>query len=432
MCSLVRRSLSLLLALSFLAVLPLDTSVAQDDEIVIEFYYPTQVGGSVADIMQGYADTFHEEHPNITVNLTYTGNYAQTYEAITVETAGGGLGPHVSILDMVRLYSLIDPGLIVPVQPYIDAMENGQEFLDSFFEAFLTPDLDGVNWGIPFQRSSAIMYYNKDMFRVAGLDPEQPPRNRTELLEYAQALTTDGVWGFSMPTDSWLFQAFPIAEGESMYRGDPAQVYFNTPAAIDALEFLVSLSQEHGVLPSGVVSYGDASGDFLGGTVAMLYYTTGALTNILTTATFDVGVCYLVSGLPDENGLGYGTPAGGGDLYLFKRGSDEEKAAAWEWIEFLASPEIQADWGIQTGYVAATRDAWNTERLTEFVAEHPEYAVARDQLEYAEPPLTTYQFQDVNKIVNDALQSAITGEEEPAAALERAQQLADSILEIYR
>jgi sn-glycerol 3-phosphate transport system substrate-binding protein len=387
----------------------------------------------VTGIMQGYADAFHEANPGITVNIVYTGNYGQTYEAITTEIAGGGEGPHAAILAAVNVYSLIELGLIIPAQDFIDQMENGQEFIDGFFPAFMTPDVDGVYWAVPFQRSTAIFFYNKDMFRVAGLDPEQPPRNRLELLEDAQALTTDQVWGLSMPTeDGWLFQSFTIADGEDIYRGDPTQVYFDTPTAVGALEYIVSLSQEHKVMPAGVVTWGDASGDFLGEKVAMLYYSTGALTNILTNANFEVGVSFLPSGLPGEDGTGYGTPTGGGNIFLFDRGSEQERAAAWKWAQFLASPEIQADWGIQTGYIAANTEAWETDRLLEWVDLHAEYGVAREQLEFAQQELNPYQYNDVSKALTDALQSAITGEEEPAAALSRAQRLADSILEAYR
>jgi sn-glycerol 3-phosphate transport system substrate-binding protein len=427
-----RRFITLLLVASFVMSVPLGMSLAQDGEITIDFYYPTQVGGSVTEIIEGYADAFHELYPDITVNSTYAGNYDQTYEAIRTEVAGGASGPHVAVLANTYTFSLIEAGLIIPAQDFIDKMEDGEAFINSFFPAYMWPDTDGVYWFVPFQRSTAILFYNKDMFAAAGLDPEQPPRHRLELLDYAQALNTDEVWGLEMPTDPWLFQSFTIASGRPCWDGDPAVVEFNSPEAIDALEFVVSLSQEHQVMPDGIISWGDASGDFIGGTVAMVYYSTGALTNILTNSNFEVGVAFLPSGLPGEDGTGYGTTAGGGNLYLFDRGTEAEREAAWKWAEFLSSPEIQADWGAQTGYVAANIDAWETDAMQSLLTENPAYDVAREQLAYAGPELTTYQYPDVSKILADALQSAITGEETPADALNKAQTLADSILEVYR
>jgi len=129
----------------------------------------------------------------------------------------------------------------------------------------------------------------------------------------------------------------------------------------------------------------------------------------------------------------FGTVTGGANLFVFDRGSEEEQKAAFEWVEFLSSAEIQADWGIETGYLAANKNAWETEKLMEYTEQVPEYAFAREGLEkYAEPSSQTYQSTDIDNTETDAVQAFITGESSPAEALQRAQNIADSILEQYR
>ena len=92
--------------------------------------------------------------------------------------------------------------------------------------------------------------------------------------------------------------------------------------------------------------------------------------------------------------MGYGTPTGGGNLYIFSTSTPDKQAAAWRWIQYLSSPEIQADWSAKTGYIAARQSAWELDPLKSLVEEHPQYAVARDQLQYADQELATHQSLD--------------------------------------
>jgi sn-glycerol 3-phosphate transport system substrate-binding protein len=166
-----------------------------------------------------------------------------------------------------------------------------------------------------------------------------------------------------------------------------------------------------------------------------MYHTTGNLTNILNNAEFEVGVGFLPSGPAGEDGTGYGTPTGGGNLYMFANSTPEEQAASWLWIEFLSSPEIQADWGVATGYIAARQSSWEIDPLAARVAEFPQYAVARDQLAIANREFTSYRAIDIQNIINTTLSSIISGAvplEDAQATLDEAQAQIDSLLEEYQ
>jgi sn-glycerol 3-phosphate transport system substrate-binding protein len=251
-------------------------------------------------------------------------------------------------------------------------------------------------------------------------------------MEYAAMLTNDDRYGLYVPSAGfpyWLFQSFAIAHGQNVVEQSPTEVYFNAPEVVEALEYFMSLSAE-GVMPGGALSFFDAPDAFYNEDAAMIYHTTGSLTTVLQTADFEVGVAFLPSG-PDEEG-GYGAPTGGGNLYIFENITPEEQAAAWRWIEYLTSPEVQADWTVNTGYIAARESAWETDALQTLLEDAPEYAVARDQLRYAGKELATHEGIAVRGILNAALAAVIAGEAEPQAALDTAQAEADAVLEPYR
>jgi sn-glycerol 3-phosphate transport system substrate-binding protein len=435
------------LVLFFLLLMLVPLAQAQD-VVTVDFYYPTAVTtatdpnnpNSIDNLFRRYAEEFEAQNPDIDINVVYTGSYTDTRTTIQTEFQGGGAGPDVAVMLTTDLYSFIEDGYIVPAQQFIDTMDNSAEFVGDFFPAFLTNSMDetGAIWSVPFQRSTPILFYNKDHFVEAGLDPNQPPRNREELVEMAQTLTAeDGSrWGLWLPTDGfpiWLFQSFVIADGQNLVDANPAQVFFNTPQSQDALDFILSLSSEYGVMPSGTLSWGDGPTIFTSGGASMLIHTTGSLTRILNEAPFEVGVGFLPLGPAGEDGLGYGTPTGGGNLYLFANSSPEEQEAAWKWIAFLSSPEIQADWGANTGYVAARQSAWTTEPLASLVEEAPQYQAARDQLVFADREFSSYRAIDIQNIINNTLTGVISGSmADVGTALSEAQAQIDSLLVEYQ
>jgi sn-glycerol 3-phosphate transport system substrate-binding protein len=421
-----------LLALVLLALAPL-SALAQNTPLEIKFYYPTAVGGPLTQIFDRYAEQFNQANPDIKVVPTYAGGYDDISAAVQTEIAGKGEGPDVAVMLAADLPTFIDNGYIVPAQQFIDKMDDGKAYVDDFFPAFLRNSVDdkGQVWAIPFQRSTPVLYYNKDLFKEVGLDPEKAPKDDKELLDYARKLTLpDGKrWGIEIPSDGfpyWLFQGFAISNGQNVVGDSFDEVYFNKPEVVKGLEFFASLGQE-GVMPKGIIVWGDAPKDFTAGKAAMIYHTTGSLTNILKNATFNVGVGFLPAG--DK---GYGAPTGGGNLYIFSTSTPEKQEAAWKWVQYLSSPEIQADWGAATGYIAARKSAWDVDPLKKLVTEKPQYGMARDQLEYADKELATHQSLDVRNTLGKAISRVISGEMGAQESLDQAQKEAEAILSQYK
>ena len=400
----------------------------------LTFYYPIAVGGPITKIVDGYATEFTKQHPDITVKPVYTGSYQDSIvKAMTAAKAGNA--PDVAILLSTDMFTLIDNDLI---EPY-DAIANtdaDKAWIKSFYPAFMENSQSGGHtWGIPFQRSTIVQYWNKDAFKAAGLDPEQPPKSWDEMVALATKLTKRDAsgavtqWGLEIPSSGfpyWLFQALTTQNGAILANQDGTKVAFNDPKVIEAAQFFADLSRKYQVMPKGIIDWGTTPKDFFEGKTAMIWTTTGNLTNVRNNAKFAFGVAAMPSKVRG------GSPTGGGNIYVFKTDDKAKLAAALEFARFLSTPERAADWGIATGYVATRPDAWNTEAMKKYTADFPAAAVARDQLKEAVAELSTHDNQRVTKSLNDALQAILTGAKEAKPALDEAQAEATRILSAYQ
>ncbi|MCP4286514.1 MAG: ABC transporter substrate-binding protein, partial [Gammaproteobacteria bacterium] len=271
-------------------------------------------------------------------------------------------------------------------------------------------------------------------FRAAGLDPESPPATWEELVSAGKKLTKrDGKsvdqWGAMIPSTGypyWMFGALTMQNGQVLMNGDGNQTYFNAPATVEALEFWKDLGDKHGIMPSGTIEWGTLRQNFLEGKTAIMWHSTGNLTTVKNKAKFDFGVAMLPANKRR------GTPTGGGNFYIFEKTTPEERSAVLRLVRFLTQPSRTAEWSIKTGYLGTRPDAYSTSELMQYVKEFPPAAVARDQLEFATAELSTYQTGRVRKLLDDAIQAALTKGKSPAKALEDAQKNADRLLKRYR
>ncbi|MGI3163747.1 ABC transporter substrate-binding protein [Pseudooceanicola sp. 200-1SW] len=393
----------------------------------LTMYYPIAVGGPLTAVVDGMVDEFEAQNPDITVNAIYAGNYDDTrIKALAALNAGEPA--QLAVMFSIDAYDLIDQDLIVPFDDVLG--DEGQAWIDSFYPGLMANgQVEGKTWGIPFQRSTIVAYYNKDMFAEAGLDPEHAPATWAEMVEMGKALTNDDHYGLMIPSTGypyWMFQALAIQNGIELMSGDGLETYFDAPEAVEALEFWKSLSVDEGIMPEGTVEWGTLRQAFLEGQTAMMWHSTGNLTAVKNAAAFDFGVAMLPANVQP------GSPTGGGNFYLFKDSTDEEKAAALKLIQFMTQPEQAAQWSIATGYMGVSPAAYETEALQAYGAEFAPALVARDQLEVAVAEFSTFQTARVREGLNNAIQSTLTGEKSAEEALGEAQAAAERLLRAYQ
>jgi sn-glycerol 3-phosphate transport system substrate-binding protein len=401
--------------------------------VELTMYYPVAVGGPLTKVVDGLVADFMKENPDIKVKAIYAGNYNDA-RIKALAALKSGEPAQLSVMFSIDIYELIEQDAIVAFDDIVKTDEE-KAWLNSFYPALMeNGKTGGKTWGIPFQRSTIVMYYNKDAFREAGLDPNKPPATWDELVSAGKKLNkgTPGQmdrWGLMIPSTGypyWMFGALAMQNDQVLMNGAGNETYYDAPATIEALQFWRDLGNKHKVMPSGTIEWGTLRQNFLEGKTAIMWHSTGNLTTVKKNAKFDFGVAMLPANKRR------GTPTGGGNFYIFKKSSAEEQAASMKLIRFLTQPERTAEWSIGTGYLGTRPDAYETDALKKYVVEFPPAAVARDQLEFATAELSTYQTGRVRKLLDDAIQSVLTGAKTPAEALGSAQGQADKVLKRYR
>jgi sn-glycerol 3-phosphate transport system substrate-binding protein len=400
----------------------------------LTFYYPIAVGGPLTKVIDGYARQFEKENPGIKVNPIYAGNYDDARIKALAALKAGQSAP-LSVLFSIDIYELLEQDAILAWDEVATSAED-KAWLKAFYPALMmNGTYKGKVYGIPFQRSTIVLYWNKDAFKDAGLDPNKPPASWDEMTKMAQKLVKKDAagnvqrWGVMVPSTGyayWMFQAFARQNGQDLMNRDGNRTNYAHADVIGALQYWRDLGAKHKVMPEGTIEWGTLRQAFTEGKTAMMWHTTGNLTAVKGTAKFDFGVAMLPASKQR------GSPTGGGNFYLFKKTTPEERKAALAFVKWMTAPERAADWSMATGYVATRPDAYDTPKLKAYAAEFPPAVVARDQFKFATPELSTFQTGRVRKALDDAIQAALTGQKAPAAALKAAQQDAERLLKPYR
>ncbi len=410
-----------------------NAAAGSEDALHLTFYYPVQVGGDAAKLIEKVCADFTAENPDIVVEPIYTGNYDDTVTKIQTAIQGG-TPPDVFVSLATQRFTMASTGMAMPLDDLIASDPEGQEYIDDFLDGFMEDSyVDGKIYSIPFQRSTEILYYNKDAFKEVGLDPEHAPENWDELVEYGKKLTNDNRYGVGIALNSgsaqWTFTAYCLqnsVNGENLASEDGKTALFNTPENVEALQFWLDLQNEHKIMAPGIVQWTDLPTQFLAGEVAMIYHTTGNLANISKNAEFEFGTAFL----PGNKRMA--APTGGGNFYISNGLSEDRVQAAWKFIKFATEPERAAQWSLDTGYVATRESCFETDLMKNYYAELPQAKIAYEQISVSKPELTTYNASEMWRILNDNIQSAVVGDATAAEAMANAQAEADEVLSEYQ
>lgn len=432
----VRRGAALGAAL-IVAIALVPGGAGAQGAVPLQYYYPVGVSGPLNKLMTEMVNDFNTSHPGIHVEPVFAGNYVQAM-AKAMTAVLGGTPPDLAVLDTPELFSLLDRNAIIPLDGLI-AQSGGGAWLDDFYGTLLlNARANGHVYSIPWQRSTPIFYYNKDMFRKAGLDPNQPPRTWTELVEDAQKLTVRDAggqvtqWGVEAPvvdTSPWVFQGFLIEAGAQYFDPNGRWVKFNSPEAVSALQFILDLQNKYKVHPPGPSSkafWDQVPQDFIQQRVAMIYTTTGNMTFIRTNAKFGWNAAFMPAGKQ------YGAPTGGGSFYIFNKIPPDHVAAAWTFIRWMTEPAQAARWSIGTGYVPIRKTELSVPSFAAYLREVPQALTATLQLRVAGEQMTIHDVDQIGQILVTAVQAAQSGRLIAQAALDQAQRDATAILTKYK
>lgn len=411
----------LIALICFTMLVSLSAGVGAQSPIEIRFLFPVQTAGPLATAMEELVEKFNKANPDIHVNAIFTGNYAATTDRIRTSVMAGN-PPHVALTDIPQVPVLQELGAIVNLDPYIE--REGQDFYEDFIPGFWRNfEIDGHIWGLPFQHSIPLLYYNKDAFAEAGLDPEKPPVTWNETKEYAERLIAHNPKRLALvsPGGSWIFQAFVNSNSGSLVK-DLTTPTFDDPRVIESLEYLDNMINKWGLMK--IRGWGEAAEDFIAGDTAMMYNSTGSMSFVRTNAWFN----WSVAPMPRNTETAF--PYGGGGIYLFKGHPKEEELAAWKFMKFLTKPETTAHWSRVSGYFAVRHSAYELPEMKKYLSEFPQAAIAVENLKYTRRQWVTRRFSEVGKLVTDALEEIeVLGRKSPREAMLELQRKVEELLQ---
>lgn len=395
----------------------------------LSFYYPVGVAGPLARVIGEMTDKFNKENEGrIEVVPVYSGDYDPTMQKVQTAIMAGN-PPDLFMVEISELPMLLTMNAVLPLDDYVNKL--GKAYWEDFFGPFReNAVVGGKIYGIPFQRSTPVFYWNKEAFKTAGLDPEKPPQTWDELKDYAVKLTVRDPksndikqWGVTISGgwNDWIFEAFVRQNGSWLISPDGQKANFDSKEALEALEFWVEIANKLKVGPPHS-TWGSTPPDFVGGRTAMLYHSTGILTSLKKSAKFDFGVAFM----PKKKT--FGAEVGGANIMIARKISKERQDVAWKYIEWMSTTKNTAEWSAASGYVAVRQSAYDDPVMREYVKQNPEYLVARDQLKYAYGKMMAKNFQKVREILKRQLDDATAGKTAPAEAMQIAQKEIQAVI----
>lgn len=398
------------------------TVTNNEQPIELTFYFPTQTSGPLAITMEEIVAAFNDMQDNIQVNAVFTGNYSDTIQK-TLTSFSGGNPPHVILTSGGNLPGLINENVVMDLKALIDQEDDA--LMDDYVQNFWTMFTYGEKiYGVPFQHSAPIMYYNKDIFTQAGLDPNTPPKTWSELEAAADKIAAAGldVTPYEFMGDDWITQAMACSNGGNIYV-DEKTVTLNSDATVEAVEFWQRLLQKGAAIENP--SYGGVAENFIAEGTAIMFNSTGSMGNVIANATFD----WDVSNIPANDGCEPFSPLGGGGFAIINRDSEQEIAASWEFVKYMTSPEVTAKWSITSGYFAMRYSAYELPEMKAFFAKNPQFSRTEDFLPMLVKPYLTTRQPEVAEAFNIALDDALINNQNAKAALDSAQEIAQALLD---
>lgn len=401
-----------------------------------------ELGTKLEEIVQGFNDSQDEYK----VVPSYKGTYPET---MTAAIAAFRAKEHPAIVQVFEVGTgtmMAAEGAIVPVYQLME--EQGAEFDP---EAFLPAvvgyytDTDGNMLSMPFNSSTPILYYNKDVFEEAGLDPEAPPKTWGELEEFSKKIMESGAaeCGFTSTWISWIqlenFSALhnqPIGTEENGFGGASARLTVNGPVQVKHWENMKKWADEGLFQYGGPVGGDDAMPKFYSQDCAITMGSSASRAGVIANATdFELGFGMLPY-YDDVEGAPQNSIIGGATLWALAGRPDEEYAGAAKFFEYLSSPEVQADWHQFSGYLPITQAAYDLGKEQGYYEENPGSDVGLEQITLNEPTenskgLRFGNYVQIRGLIDEEFEQMLSGDKTPQEALDSLVERGNALLEDF-
>jgi ABC-type glycerol-3-phosphate transport system substrate-binding protein len=356
---------------------------------------------------------FEAAHPGVTVDvvrLPFAGAEPKIMTALTTKTE-----PDIARVDVSFLAKLAHKNALLALDERVPA-----EFLGDIVPVALAScRYRGQLWGLPDQTNGLCLFYNKEMFRQAGLDPNVPPKTWEELIACGKKLTKrdEGVFGLGLSNSLWWSLPFFYSYGAQLLSEDGTHCLLNSPEGVAAFQLKVDMYKKYGI-EGGAWMAGGIVHDlgFQNGRYAMILNGPWALES-LKQAGIDFGVAPIPAGPAGSH-----TNVGGNDLVVFRSSKHPDLAA--EFLMYVASEDVQRMWAQRLGQIPVNvkaSDVVNPE-------ETPELAVFVEVMKTAIPRPQTPYYPEIENLMNPEMQAALDSTKSVKDALDSAVAEIDKLL----
>jgi multiple sugar transport system substrate-binding protein len=363
------------------AAVSMAMSIPAHAETTLTVHYP--MPGFFKDVMDTISKKFMEENPDIKIQFA---NPSATYEEgiqTIMRQAGTAEMPDVTFIGLNRLRMLNERDIPVDLTPLV-AKEGDMASKGFSANILKLAQVQGKQVGLAFATSNPIMYYNADLVRAAGGNPDVPPKTWDEVIALGGKIKAlgDGNEGidFRWQGDDWMFSALLFGAGGTMLNEDETKVTFNGPEGQKAVEVLDRMVKEGG-LPVLTKQAGEQA--FVAGKIGFAFQTTGALRNTIKNVgtKFDLRTAHIPLIDPVNGKL----PTGGNAVVILSKDADKQ-AAAWKFAKFAAGPYGASVVVPGTGYVPNNElAAASPDYLGTFYKENPLFRAGLEQMPLMKP-----------------------------------------------
>lgn len=399
------------------------TDAAAAEKIVIKYWYA--FGDKIEEAKLHMVKEFNESQDKIEVIAEHQGDYEDLHAKVQAAFAAGD-APAVTDLEIASTGVFARSGMLEELTTYAER-DKDQLQLEDFNPGLMgNAYVDEKLYGLPFMRSTPILYKNVTMLKDAGLDPAGP-KTWDELEQYSRVLKEKGKVGMTVAVDIWFYEGLVAQSGGQMLSEDGKSAAFNSPEGVAPVEFWKKLTSEGLIkMPVGDEAGATADKDWSNQVSAFKFGSTAGVTGSLEIAKgngFELETAFMPAN------VSYGVPTGGCQLVMTSKSSDEEKEAAWEFIKWMTSKENTIYQHKHVGYLPTRLSAVESDELKAHFEEYPQFKVAVDQLEYARPRPMENAYPEIAKIIKESIQKAIIDPKTtPQDALNQAAEKANKLL----
>jgi sn-glycerol 3-phosphate transport system substrate-binding protein len=398
------------------------------------------------DELKKLTDQFNGQQHDVHVTLSASASYADNLTRFKAGLSTGALPDLVQSEDSA-LQAMIDSRSVLPAASCLQA--DGASTSDLIPRVVAYYSVGGVLYPMPFNDSNPVLYYNKAVFRRAGLDPEKPPVTLADVQADSRKIVQSGAatFGIALKTDSWIIEHWLAKAGQTIVNNDngrqarATKVTFDDPTGISLFRWIDTMVKSKLALSTGTseLDHYLAVGN---GRAAMTIDTSAALgtiSQLFASGQFK-NVQLGVGAMPGPTSPDGGVLVGGAANYIVTRSAPEKQAAAYEFAKFLATAKTQANWAAATGYVPVSQSAATLSPLAEKYAQQPSYKVAYTQLlvgpqnpATAGPVIGAYgaKGEGVRGAIIDGISRMIDGTLTPEQAVTSAAKAANAAIEEY-